>query len=151
MNIITFNVSGKLFTLSLERLERIVPDSMLTVLAITKNTVEKDKDDNIFLDLNPEIFHHIWQFILLDGNSWDHMKIGKHDYQFQTGVDYIKRTECIHPIIKMADYLNIIIECDPKYIMTTERRIDYDYIPTPSTGTKYINNLDRIIKNTCTY
>ena len=50
MNIITFNVSGKLFTLSLERLERIVPDSMLTVLAITKNTVEKDKDDIIIED-----------------------------------------------------------------------------------------------------
>ena len=113
--IITYNVSGKLFTLYLDRLERIVPDSLLTVLATTEVGAEKDKDGNIFLDLNPKIFYHIWQYILEGGNIEIDITSEYPKSVYKPAIDYLWRNSAVKPherprIYKMCRYLNIFVE-----------------------------------------
>ena len=69
--IVYFNINGTIFTFHIDRLERTMPDGLLTKLSNSSIPAEKDKDGNIFLDLDPHIFGIIYQYILLDTNSID--------------------------------------------------------------------------------
>ena len=135
----TYNVSGELFTIHLDRLHQVVPESLLITLAVTENTIECDKEGNIYLDLDPSIFKIIWKYILLGGNNWDHVIINKysskttfqdivskngvHSLQYNPGVQYIQsftENEIKIPLCKMVSFLNMRLPMDMTYVRSAE-------------------------------
>lgn len=126
-DIIIFNVGSVEFIIHKNRLERVVPESLLYKLVTTEVRPEMDNKGNIFLDLNPDIFRYIHQYIMLDGNevlcyqATDEVE----KKGFNPGISYLKMISSIDqgglnlgiPLAKMMTYLCIEVPIlgDKKY------------------------------------